>query len=475
MQEEPILKAIPNSEIFYYDEFELIDKELYSLIFNKKDLGIYEECYFINKYICIKMPNQLNKNRKTHIYVFGCVYSNHIFKAIYLLEYKSANDFINDFNYANQMGGFDNYITSFIFKNNYIEELTDINNQYLGLIYNIEKASKPGQQFPYPGPAQPGQKFQNPNPVPGPQAPIMNYIPVDPNKPPLMGLKNIGATCYMNATLQCLSQILPLAYYFKTNPQISKYKNKNENCLTKSFKLLIDNLWPEYYNHQKNNNNYFYEPLDFKDKISIMNPVFHGIKAYDVKDLLNFIIITLHNELNTGQKINSGNINSDNQINQNFMLNYFMNTFFKENKSIISDIFYGVTHTMIQCSYCRSTKHNYDAYFSLNFPLEEVRKYKLQELTNTNNNIMNQMNMNQNMFINMNNQMDIYNNNLNKIQLLNQNNIDIYDCFDYNQKIYYDFMGQNQLYCDRCRETAPFAYIKCLYNCPEVLILVLDR
>ena len=85
------------------------------------------------------------------------------------------------------------------------------------------------------------------------------------------------------------------------------------------------------------------------------------------------------------------------------------------------------------------------------------------------------MNMNQNMFINMNNQMDIYNNNLNKIQLLNQNNIDIYDCFDYNQKIYYDFMGQNQLYCDRCRETAPFEYKKCLYNCPEVLILVLDR
>ena len=206
-----------------------------------------------------------------------------------------------------------------------------------------------------------------------------------------------------------------------------------------------------------------------------MNPLFQGVQANDAKDLVNFIIMTLHEELNMGQKLNVGNINSDNQINQNFMFNYFMNTFFKENKSIISDIFYGVNHTMIQCSNCKSTKNNYDAYFSLNFPLEEVRKYKIQELTNTNNNIMNQMNMNQNMFINMNNQMDIYNNNLNKIQLLNQNNIDIYDCFDYNQKIYYDFMGQNQLYCDRCRQTARFVYIKCLYNCPEVLILVLDR
>ena len=34
-------------------------------------------------------------------------------------------------------------------------------------------------------------------------------------QPPLIGLKNVGATCYMNATLQCLSQIDKLANYFK--------------------------------------------------------------------------------------------------------------------------------------------------------------------------------------------------------------------------------------------------------------------
>ena len=112
----------------------------------------------------------------------------------------------------NSTGGFDKYISYFKFLNNYIEELTDYDNNNLGLIYNIEKAV----QAPIP---------------PGPDP----DIPVDPNKPPLIGLKNVGATCYMNATLQCLSQILPLAYYFKNNQQIndtiSKYKYKNDNCL----------------------------------------------------------------------------------------------------------------------------------------------------------------------------------------------------------------------------------------------------
>ena len=47
------------------------------------------------------------------------------------------------------------------------------------------------------------------------------YIP--PNSQPiLIGLNNIGATCYMNATLQCLSNTKKLTEYFlkvyKTEP-----------------------------------------------------------------------------------------------------------------------------------------------------------------------------------------------------------------------------------------------------------------
>ena len=50
----------------------------------------------------------------------------------------------------------------------------------------------------------------------------------------------------MNATIQCLSQIESLVSYFKYDKTvdnvIEEYKNKN--CLTKSFKILIENLWP---------------------------------------------------------------------------------------------------------------------------------------------------------------------------------------------------------------------------------------
>ena len=353
-------------------------------------------------------------------------------------------------------------------------------------------------------------------PISSKQPPILsNLIPIPYNQPPKIGLKNVGATCYMNATLQCLSQIYHLVEYFKNNQQvkntIDKFRNKNELCLTESFKILIDNLWPQYYNnnHQKNSTNYYYAPNEFKDKISNMNPLFQGAQANDAKDLVNFIIMTLHEELNIYPKINNNNyaiMDPKLQCNQIFVFNNFMNYFFKENKSIISDIFYGIHHSTTLCSQCKCLKHNYEVYFFLTFPLEEVRKYKLQNLTARNNYIMNQnmmmnmypmmmnqmnmnpmmmnpmnmnnnMNMNINMNINMNNNMNLqqeFNNNLNKMNLLNQNKVDIYDCFEYCQNPE-ELTGQNAMYCDNCQSQFPAKFTTTLYNGPEVLIIVLNR
>ena len=269
----------------------------------------------------------------------------------------------------------------------------------------------------------------------------------------------------------------------------------NKDCLTESFKTLIDNLWPTHYNqnHSYNSNNYYYAPNDFKNKISKMNELFKGVQANDAKDLVNFIIMTLHEELNEKQKQNI-NINIQGyQDNEQYVLQCFYNMFNAENKSIISDIFYGYSHTLTKCSNCPFYKHNFEVYFFLIFPLEEVRKFKIQELTNKNliinQNLMNpnMMNMNMNMgqnMMNMNmgqNMMNMmqmnqqeFQNNLNKIKILQNNSVDIFDCFDYNQKIE-NFVGENAMYCDRCRAQLPATFQTKLHTGPEVLILVLNR
>ena len=195
-----------------------------------------------------------------------------------------------------------------------------------------------------------------------------------------------------------------------------------------------------------------------------MNPLFEGIQANDAKDLVNFIIMTLHEELNKYKHMqlnDNDNISSNVEIDrtkQELALNDFITYFSKENQSIISDKFIGVRHIITRCSKCLIDKHNFEVYFFLSFPLEEVRKYKLQLILNQNN-----LNMNQ-----------ISQQNLNKIQLLQNNQVNIFDCIEYNQKPE-SFDGENAMYCDTCKKQLPSTYSTYLYTTPSILILVLNR
>ena len=306
------------------------------------------------------------------------------------------------------------------------------------------------------------------------------------------GLNNIGATCYMNSTLQCFCHIKEFINYFKGNSE----QLNNEETLAYSFKLLIDELWPDDPNDTKK----FYAPNDMKEKISKMNPLFEGIAACDAKDLVNFIIMKLHEELNKVK--NHPKINNDiflDQTNPQVVFDCYMKDFANSNQSIISDLFYGTNKNITQCNYCKYTVYNYQIFFFLNFPLEEVRKFKIQQNNNFNNNniyinynntfsnnnynmyfnntimnnnfinntYMNNNTMNNN-FINNNtmNNNFINNNTMNNNFINNNfinnncinsncnnnslNEVNIYDCFDYDKKINY-MSGENKMFCNQCK------------------------
>ena len=58
--------------------------------------------------------------------------------------------------------------------------------------------------------------------------------------------------------------------------------------------------------------------------------------------------------------------------------------------------------------------------------------------------------------------------------LQNQNFVDIYTCFEYNQKIEY-FTGDNSMYCNFCNAQCPASYMTKLFIGPQILILILNR
>ena len=293
--------------------------------------------------------------------------------------------------------------------------------------------------------------------------------------PPLIGLDNIGATCYMNATLQCLCNIPKFVNYFKYNNHLREYVKSDlvigNTKLSSSFKLLIEKLWPDrlyFYNNNTPNsfnfgnigsNNSFsnkknesYAPNEFKEKISDMDDLFKGVQANDAKDLVNFLIMTLHNELNMApnQNLNKNAINL-NQTDKNSMFQLFMQDFINSNKSVISDLFYGINYNVTQCQGCSVKSFNYQTYFFFVFPLEEVRIFKSQNNFNYNN-------------------FNNFNYNIN----FNSNEINIYDCFLYEQRINY-MAGQNAMYCNYCKQTCTSSMCTFIASCPEIIIIILNR
>ena len=255
------------------------------------------------------------------------------------------------------------------------------------------------------------------------------------NKPILIGLNNIGATCYMNASLQCLSNTKKLTEYFLTN-----YEDNRNKIMSHQYYKLIKHLWNE------ENNNISYSPNSFKDVLSKENPLFAGIAANDAKDLINFLIERLHQELNIALKNNSvDNYNQIDQTNEAAVFNDFTKDFNTNFNSPISRCFYGILETKSQCQGCKIIKYNFQVYSFLEFPLQQVNQY--------------------------------YFNNGKRPLLTNDGknpDVDIYECFEYNRKI--DLMtGDNQMYCNICNKLCDATYVTYLYSTPNYLILNLNR
>ena len=256
-----------------------------------------------------------------------------------------------------------------------------------------------------------------------------------------VGLENVGATCYMNATLQCLINIDILTRYLLKEKNYNNIKKNNINLynLTSCYCEVL-------YHVCCDENIKSYKPTNFKNIISRKNPLFQGIQANDSKDLINFLLEEMHNELKNLENNDNNFVDSItiDQTNKYKILDYFKKTTQKQNKSIISKVFYVLIETETKCQACNIQKYNYQVSFYFEFPLEKIYN-----------------------FCSINNNMPLINNK-------NRKCIPLLACFeDYRQMQL--FTGENKFYCNICRDLRDAMYVNNIYSLPPILILVLNR
>jgi len=255
-------------------------------------------------------------------------------------------------------------------------------------------------------------------------------------KPPLIGLQNIGATCYMNATLQCFSNTNYLTDFFLQNQKEFINSRSPKYDLVKEYAVVIKNLWKLI---KKDKSDETYAPNDFKKRIGEKNPLFSGIMANDSKDLIMFVLETMHQELNQPKELesNSNDQNNSQQSNETEEHKKFTEDYYSKNSSKIQELFYGEQESLTYCHDCKINIYNFSIFSFLIFPLEKVRLF----------------------LVNKQKQFE---------------NVTLEDCFDH--YIAEELMaGQNQMYCNKCKRNTDFSMYNKLYKHPEILILILNR
>ena len=395
--------------------------------------------------------------------------------------------------------------------------LNNQNNNQNNIQYNYQNVGQNNynNQNYYNQPNTSGNNIQNLNPK--------TYAGVIPNRVSLdffvraRGLDNVGATCYMNATLQCFYHVKGLSENLINDNKI------NSNLkLTSCYKNLVEELAG-----CKNRNKFFIgknnlvederlkdsiKPSKFKDLISDMNPLFKGVQANDSKDLILFLLETMDKELtlrnNNKKEMETfyGN-NTEDMEPQNFK---------KYHNSIFSEIFYGFQKSVVKCLHCQNENSTYSVMNFLLFPLEKIYN-DLNKQKNNNININNNNNYymnNNNMFYNMDNMNNNYmyrnmdynmngfysnnfynfrngvNNNMNSlnprtvaqsrfnrssnIKKEEKKKLTLDDCFKMNKNVE-NLVGDNRIYCNNCRSQQDGVMFDEIHKAPNVLIIILNR
>ena len=331
---------------------EELDKKITEVINKMNNIKINLEIYYNLVENMINNYSEKNINFKIlrNMYDIVTIEKQNIFKDINKINIDTGN-FLNNITIIyEQMNNKFNVVNNNNSKNSF-----NNNNNYNNTIKNNSNYNNSNISN--------NQKQENPNYVHNSQQLFPNIYLF-----PLKGLKYIESTYYMNATLQCLLHVSDLIVYFideYPKDQITLF-NINKNVPTKGnissafFNLVNGVNNSEYIRKSYGNSNdcnYSFPPEEFKN---ILINQFKKFENSEPKNLILFLLQSMHKELNfNGNK----NIKLDylpNQYNVKECFSHFTNNYNKNNKSKVCSLFFGILKNSIKCQQCNNILYTFE-------------------------------------------------------------------------------------------------------------------